>query len=94
MKKSITNGRITRWLLLVQEFNIIVQDLPAKENQVANFLSRLDTHNDPNLVADDFPDEYLFAIIVKTPWFVYIENYLSSGKLPSQFTKKQKQKTH
>ena len=41
MKKTITNGRITRWLLLMQEFNIILQDRPSKDNQVAEFLSRL-----------------------------------------------------
>ena len=29
MNKSITNGRITRWLLLMQEFNITVLDRPG-----------------------------------------------------------------
>ena len=39
MNKSITNGRITRWVLLMQEFNITVLDRPGRENQVADFLS-------------------------------------------------------
>ena len=30
MNKPITNGRITRWLLLMQEFNITVLDRPGR----------------------------------------------------------------
>eukprot|EP00253_Pinus_taeda_P028513 PITA_28513 len=41
MNKPITNGRVTRWLLLLQEFNITVLDRPGKQNTVANFLSRI-----------------------------------------------------
>ena len=37
MKKPITNGMITRWLLLMQEFNITVLDRPGRKNQVADF---------------------------------------------------------
>ena len=36
MKKSITNGRITRWLLLMQEFDITIQGQPRKDNQVVD----------------------------------------------------------
>ena len=39
MNKTITNGRVTRWLLLLQEFNIIVLDRPVKDNVVAELLS-------------------------------------------------------
>ena len=37
MKNPITNGRITRWLLFMQEFNITVLDRPGRENQVVYF---------------------------------------------------------
>eukprot|EP00253_Pinus_taeda_P010386 PITA_10386 len=92
MNKPITNRRITRWLLLLQEFNITIQDRPGKENQVADFLSRIQSPDDPNPVVDNFPDEHLFPITVKTPWFADIANYLSSGKFPTQFTNKQRKK--
>jgi len=90
MNKAITNRRITRWLLLLWEFNITIQYQPGKDNQVVDFLSRLHTLGDLNLVSDNFPDEHMFEITVKTPWFIDIVNYLSYGKLPSQFTNKQK----
>ena len=45
MNKPITNGRITRWLLLLQEFNITIIDRLGKENLVADFLSQIN-HSD------------------------------------------------
>ena len=41
MNKPITNGRVTRWLSLLKEFNITVLDRPGKQNTVADFLSRI-----------------------------------------------------
>ena len=41
MNKPITNGRVTRWLLLLQEFNITVIGQPSKANIVAYFLSHI-----------------------------------------------------
>lgn len=37
MNKPISNGRSTRWLLLLQEFNITVIDRPRRDNLVADF---------------------------------------------------------
>ena len=62
MNKPITSVRVTRWLLLLQEFNITVLDRPGKENQVADFLSRLKNQGEVVPVEDYFPDENLFAI--------------------------------
>lgn len=65
MNKAIINGRITRWLLLMHEYDITIQDRLGKDNQVVDFLSRLHTPSDPNLVLDNFPNEHVFAITVK-----------------------------
>jgi hypothetical protein len=67
MNKPITNGRITRWLLLLREFNITIMDRPGKENQVVDFLSRLQTKGEDVPVYDDFPDEDLFSISIHVP---------------------------
>jgi hypothetical protein len=58
MNKPITNGRVTRWLLLLQEFDITIIDKPGRENVVVNFLSRLTNDGDAIPVKDDFPDEH------------------------------------
>ena len=92
MNKPITNGRIKRWLLFLQEFNIIILDRPGRENQVVDFLSRLNNSSEVVPVSDNFPHEHLFAISVITPWYVDIANYLSSGKLPPSMTSKEKKR--
>ena len=90
MNKPITSGRITRWLLLLHEFNITIIDKPGKENLVANFLSRL-THTDDNVHVDDtFLYEHLFDVSIKTPWFEDIANYLVTGKIPAHLSSYEK----
>ena len=86
MNKPITNGRVTRWLLLLQEFNITIIDKPGKENVVADFLSRINIGSDDLPINDDFPDEHLFAVSTHAPWFADIANYLATGKLPSHLS--------
>ena len=67
MNQPITNGRVTRWLLLLQEFNTNVIDRPGKENLVADFLSRIQHDDGAKPVDDAFIDEHLFAMSVQTP---------------------------
>ena len=57
MNKSITNSRITRWLLLLQKFNVTILDGPGKQNNVDDFLSRIQKKNNDTPVEDNFPDE-------------------------------------
>eukprot|EP00253_Pinus_taeda_P005470 PITA_05470 len=66
--KPITNGRITRWMILLQEFDITIKDQLGKENPVADFLSRMPKPVDAAAVEDQFPDEHLFVVAVQTPW--------------------------
>lgn len=65
--KPITNDRITRWLILLQEFDITIKDRPGKENHVADFLSHMPKLVDATAVEDQFPYEHLFVVIIKTP---------------------------
>ena len=84
--KPITNGRVTIWLILLQEFDITIKDRPGKENHVADFLSRMSKPTDATVVEDQFLDKNLFAIVVKTPWYADVANYLAIGKLPKNLT--------
>ena len=89
MNKPITNGRVTRWLILLQEFNITIVDRSGKENLVANFLSQINHGGEMEPINDDFPDEDLFDLSVKTPWFVDLANYLTTRKLPQHLTSRE-----
>eukprot|EP00253_Pinus_taeda_P034423 PITA_34423 len=57
MDKPIINGRVTRWLLILQEFNITVLDRPKKQNTVVDFLSRIQNIKEDSPVEDKFPRE-------------------------------------
>lgn len=92
MIKPITNGRITRWLLLLQDINITIIDKPSKQNLVEDFLSRINHGNEMEPVNDDFPNEHLFSFSIKTPWFVDLSNYLTTRKLPQHLSSREKQK--
>ena len=53
MNKPNTNGRITRWLLLLEEFNITILDRSRRENLVVDFLSRINNDNGDPIHVDD-----------------------------------------
>ena len=57
--------------------------LTWKTNTIAEFLSRIQNDNNDTSVEDKFPDEYLYAVSTKSPWFVDIANSLVTRKLPS-----------
>jgi len=86
MNKPIKNDRFTRWLLLLQEFNITIIDRLGRDNLVVDFLSRIIHTGDNALVDDNFLDENLFAISIYTPWYVDVATYLVTGKLPQNLS--------
>lgn len=92
MNNAITNGRFTRWLVLLQESNITIMDHQGKENQVTNFLSRLNTKGENILVNDECLDGHLFVISTHSPWFVDIANYLATRKLLQHLSSKEKRR--
>jgi hypothetical protein len=70
----------------LQEFNIIIKDWSGRENLVADFLSRVPKTNNSLTVEEKFPNEHLFSITIKTPWYADVENYLEAGKLPAHLS--------
>ena len=92
MNKLVTNGRVTWWLLLLQEFDITILDKPRKYKVVVDFLSRLTISDDCIATEDSSPDEYLFSISTHSPWYVDIANYLAAGKFPHQLSSKERRK--
>jgi len=92
MNKQVTNERLTRWLLLLQEFSITILHRPGKQNTIANFLSRIQNENNDQPVEDKFLDEYLFVVSTKSPWYVDIANYLATQKIPFHLSPREKRR--
>ena len=76
--------RLTKWILLCQEFNLTIKDKKGVENVVTNHLSRLvsETISEGLPIGDTFSDEQRFSLI-HCPWYVDIVNYLVTGQIPS-----------
>ena len=93
LSKQDTKPRLTRWILLCQEFNLTIKDEKGVENVVDDHLSQLVpesiSHGFP--ISYSFPDEQLFAL-VHCPWYADMVNYLVTGQIPPQWTSQQKRK--
>ena len=55
-------GRITRWLLLLQEFDFAIVVLKGKQHYMANHLSCIRTGEPPEGVNDELPDATLLKV--------------------------------
>ncbi|RVW67940.1 Retrovirus-related Pol polyprotein from transposon opus [Vitis vinifera] len=84
LTKQDAKARLSRWILLLQEFNLQIKDKKGVEKVVADHLSRLSiAHNSHSLpINDDFPNESLM-LIKAAPWYAHIANYLVTGELPT-----------
>ena len=93
LSKQDTKPRLTRWILLCQEFNLTIKDKKGVENVVVDHLSQLvpATTSEDLPIGDTFPDELLFAL-VHCPWYADIVNYLVTGQISPQWTSQQKRK--
>lgn len=64
LSKKDAKARLIRWVLILQEFGLIINNMKGVENVVVDHLSRLefDDSKDNLPIRDEFPDEYLFIV--------------------------------
>ncbi|CAM8917282.1 unnamed protein product [Rhodiola kirilowii] len=87
--KKEAKPRLIRWILLMQEFDVEIRDKKGIENTVADHLSRIIRGKEEGQITESFPDEHLYAVSTKVPWYAPIVNYLVGGTFPPSFTKAQ-----
>ncbi|GKB25612.1 reverse transcriptase domain-containing protein [Tanacetum coccineum] len=83
LAKQGAKPRLLWWILLLQEFDVIIRDKKGAENLAANHLSRLENPHQGDLekkeINETFPLETLRMITFhgdsSTPWFADIANY-------------------
>ncbi|GJR29850.1 reverse transcriptase domain-containing protein [Tanacetum coccineum] len=75
-------SRLMRWILLLQEFDVIIRDKKGAENLAADHLSRLENPHQDKLenkeITETFPLETLGSVALRvdsTPWFADFANY-------------------
>ncbi|XP_070014060.1 uncharacterized protein [Nicotiana sylvestris] len=96
IEKKESKPHLIHWVLLLQEFDLEIHDRKGTENQVADYLSRLEGAEKKVEVEDikeTFPDEQLLAMTMEeAPWYADIANYLASGIVPYELSSIQKKK--
>ena len=73
--------RLIRWVLLLQEFDLVIRDKKGSKNVVVDHLSRLvneEVNSKEAEVRDEFPDESLF-MVNERPWFADMANFKAAG---------------
>nr|GEW72450.1 reverse transcriptase domain-containing protein [Tanacetum cinerariifolium] len=98
--KQDAKPRLLRWVLLLQEFDIIVHDKKGAENLAADHLSRLKNPHqsvlDKKEINETFPLETLNVVSFRgdssTPWFVDFANYHARNFVVKGMSSQQKNK--
>ncbi|GJZ87151.1 reverse transcriptase domain-containing protein [Tanacetum coccineum] len=83
LAKQDAKPRLLRWILLLQEFDVIIRDKKGAENLAADHLSRLENPHQSELekkeITETFPLETLGMVTFRgdasTPWFADFANY-------------------
>jgi hypothetical protein len=95
LSKKDAKSRLIRWIPLLQEFDIEIQNKKGSENVVADHLSSLtvDFNEDVVPITEMFPDEQIMHVSqTPTRWFADIVNYLVTGQMPSHWPKHNRSK--
>ena len=95
MAKKEAKGRLIRWVLLLQEFDLEIKDKKGCDNVIVDHLSRVEktTVKEKEMeVAENFPNEQLFQLSFQLPWYADIVNFLSCGVMPPEFSYQQRKK--
>ncbi|GJW04332.1 reverse transcriptase domain-containing protein [Tanacetum coccineum] len=101
LAKQDAKSRLLRWILLLQEFNVIIRDKKkGAENLAADHLSRLEIPHQGDLenteINETFPLETFGMISFhgdsRTPWFADIENYHAGNFIVKGMSSQQKKK--
>ncbi|GJU14044.1 reverse transcriptase domain-containing protein [Tanacetum coccineum] len=100
LAKQDAKTRLLRWILLLQEFDVIIRDKKGAENLAADHLSRLENpHQDVienKEITEIFPLETLGMVTFRgdssTPWFADIANYHAENFIVKGMSSQQKKK--
>ena len=92
INKPQLSGCIARWILLLQEFDFIINVRRGKSHTNADFLSRVSEEVNPESIDDAFPDVHLFNVDIIPPEYADVIYYLTKGTFPADYNDKRKQR--
>ncbi|GJW96129.1 hypothetical protein Tco_0177937 [Tanacetum coccineum] len=98
--KQDAKPRLLRWILLLQEFDVIIHDKKGAENLAADHLSRLENPYQGDIEKKEITETFPLATIgmisfhsdSSTPWFADIANYHAGNFVVKEMSSQQKKK--
>ena len=90
LTKKDSKPRLIRWILLLQEFDLEIQDKKGRENVVADHLSRIVSLEGSVPLQESFPDEQLLAVGTFVPWYADLVNYHVTKRMPIGLSQSQR----
>ncbi|GJT02193.1 reverse transcriptase domain-containing protein [Tanacetum coccineum] len=98
--KKDAKPRLMRWILLLQEFDVVIRDKKGAENlRPESFFSRLENPHQDKLenkeITETFPLETLGSVALRvdsTPWFADFANYHAGNFIVKGMSSQQKNK--
>ena len=79
VNKPCTTGRITRWMLILLEFDFTMVVCPRKKHLMADHMSRIPNGEPPTGIDDDLADATLFLVNSIPQWSEHIIEVLTNG---------------
>nr|GEW89746.1 reverse transcriptase domain-containing protein [Tanacetum cinerariifolium] len=97
LSKQDAKPRLLQWVLLLQEFDIIIRDKKGTENLTADYLSRLENPHtevfENKDINENFPLETLGKISSGSiPWFADFPNFHAGNFIVKRMSSQQKKK--
>ncbi|GJW91513.1 reverse transcriptase domain-containing protein [Tanacetum coccineum] len=100
LAKQDAKPRFLQWILLLQEFDVIIRDKKGAENLATDHLSRLENPHQSDLekkeITESFPLETLGMVTFRsddnTSWFAYFANYHAGNFVIKGMSSQQKNK--
>ncbi|GJQ89406.1 reverse transcriptase domain-containing protein [Tanacetum coccineum] len=100
LKYLLAKPRLLRWILLLQEFDVVIRDKKGAENLAADHLSRLENPHQSELekkeITETFPLETLGMVTFhgddNAPWFADFANYHAGNFVIKGMSSQQKRK--
>ncbi|GJZ85955.1 reverse transcriptase domain-containing protein, partial [Tanacetum coccineum] len=100
LAKQDAKPRLLRWILLLQEFDVVIRDKKGAENLAADHLSRLENPHQSELekkeITETFPLETLGMVTFRgddnAPWFADFANYHAGSFVIKGMSSQQKNK--
>jgi hypothetical protein len=86
INKPVSGGQICRCLLLFQEYDFEIIFKLGRMGKGPDHLSRLEHGEEPTSLKDTLPDSHMLTIRKMYDHFTDIEQFLSTGMAPSEYT--------